>query len=287
MAVNGVISQDKLKDVLFQRQIINDVLIASQSYGSLMNPAIIKRVAVNGTKVSLSTMDAVSIATDLREFEASNVQSPDFGSINVDLYADEMRIAFSDEALMNPTIADPMSLAKANAAVGFAYKLDLKIGTALDQTPQAGAAWDITGASFLDAVADAVGKLSPYKLTGIACGAQAYGQIMSSVNSGDYKVSGMTVQNGINILPGYNVPIVMSTVLDAIDADSVYFVSNEAPAAYLFEGQYKARVYDDPDTRSTILQANVWNAVKSNIRQTGSYNKGVVETAITIPSGSA
>jgi hypothetical protein len=284
MAVNGVINQDKLKDILYQRQIINDVLIASQSYGSLMNPAIIKRVAVNGTKVSLSTMDAVSIATDLREFEASNVQSPDFGSIDVDLYADEMRIAFSDEALMNPTIADPMSLAKANAAVGFAYKLDYKIGTALDQTPQAGTAWDITGASFLDAVADAVGKLSPYKLTGIACGAQAYGQIMSSVNSGDYKVSGMTVQNGINILPGYNVPIVMSTVLDTIDADSIYFVSNEAPGAYLFEGQYKARVYDDPDTRSTILQANVWNAVKSNIRQTGSYNKGVVETAITIPS---
>ena len=81
-------------------------------------------------------MDAVSIATDLREFEASNVQSPDFGSIDVDLYADEMRIAFSDEALMNPTIADPMSLAKANAAVGFAYKLDYKIGTALDLTPR-------------------------------------------------------------------------------------------------------------------------------------------------------
>jgi hypothetical protein len=284
MAVNGVITQDKLKDILYQRQIINDVLIASQSYGSLMNPAIIKRVAVNGTKVSLSTMDAVTIATDLREFEASNVQSPDFGSVDVDLYADEMRIAFSDEALMNPTIADPMSLAKANAAVGFAYKLDYKIGTALDLTPTAGAAWDITAASFLDAVADAVGKLAPYRITGIACGAKAYGQIMSSVNSGDYRVSGMTVQNGINILPGYNVPIIMSTVLDSIDNDSIYFVSNEAPGAYLFEGQYKARVYDDPDTRSTILQANVWNAVKSNIRQSNNTNKGVVETAITIPS---
>jgi len=280
MAVNGIITADKLKDVLYQRQIINDVLIASQSYGSLMNPAIIKRVAVNGTKVSLSTMDAVSIATDLREFEASNVQSPDFGSIDVDLYADEMRIAFSDEALMNPTIADPMSLAKANAAVGFASKLDYKIGKALDLTPTAGTTWDYDGVSFLDAVADAVGKLSPYRLTGIACGAKAYGQIMSSVNSSVYRVSGMTVQNGINMLPGYNVPIVMSTVLDTIDADSVYFVSNEAPGAYLFEGQYKARVYDDPDTRSTILQANVWNAVKSNIRQSGSYNKGVVETTI-------
>mgnify|MGYP000957578842 CR=1 FL=1 len=282
MAVNGVINQDKLKDILYQRQIINDVLIASQSYGSLMNPAIIKRVAVNGTKVSLPSMDAVTIATDLKEFEAANVQSPDFGSVDVDLYADEMRIAFSDEALMNPTIADPMSLAKSNAAVGFAYKLDYKIGTALNLTPQAGTAWDISAASFLDAVADAVGKLAPYRLTGIACGATAYGQIMSSVNSGDFRVSGITVQNGINMLPGYNVPIIMSTVLDSIDNDSVFFVSNEAPGAYLFEGQYKARVYDDPDTRSTVLQADVWNAVKSNIRQTsGSTNKGVVETAIT------
>ena len=57
-------------------------------------------------------------------------------------------------------------------------------------------------------------------------------------------------------------------------------MSNEAPGAYLFEGQYKARVYDDPDTRSTILQANVWNAVKSNIRQVSATNKGVVETQI-------
>jgi hypothetical protein len=281
MAVNGVITQDKLKDILYQRQIINDVLIASQSYGSLMNPAIIKRVAVNGTKVSLSTMDAVTIATDLKEFEAASVQSPDYGSVDVDLYADEMRIAFSDEALMNPTIADPMALAKANAAVGFAYKLDYKIGTALNLTPTAGTTWDYDAASFLDAVADAVGKLAPYRLTGIACGATAYGQIMSSVNSSAFRVSGMTVQNGINILPGYNVPIIMSTVLDSIDSDSIYFVSNEAPGAYLFEGQYKARVYDDPDTRSTVLQANVWNAVKSNIRQTSSStNKGVVETTI-------
>ena len=60
------------------------------------------------------------------------------------------------------------------------------------------------------------------------------------------------------MLPGYNVPIVMSTVLDTIDSDSVC-VSNEAPpGAYLFEGQYKARVYDDPDTLA--IQANVWNA---------------------------
>ena len=49
MAVNGIITADKLKDILYQRQIINDVLIASQSYGSRMNPAIVKRVAVTGT----------------------------------------------------------------------------------------------------------------------------------------------------------------------------------------------------------------------------------------------
>ena len=59
MAVNGVITADKLKDVLYQRQIINDVLIAE--LGS-MNPAI-KR-CVRGPR-SLCTMDAVSIATDL------------------------------------------------------------------------------------------------------------------------------------------------------------------------------------------------------------------------------
>ena len=64
-----------------------------------------------------------------------------------------MRIAFSmkhDE----PDHCRP-HVTKANAAVGFAYKLDYKIGTALTPT---GAAW-VWSASFLDAVADAVETL--------------------------------------------------------------------------------------------------------------------------------
>ena len=53
-------------------------------------------------------MDAVTIATDLREFEASNVQSPGLSRvIDVDLYADEMRIAFSDEGPDEPDHCRP------------------------------------------------------------------------------------------------------------------------------------------------------------------------------------
>lgn len=278
MAINGEVTAERLQDKLFQEQIMQEILIASQGYGTLNVDAVVKRAQVKGTKVSLTTMDAVTVTKDLDELVGSDVKSPEFGSISATLKADEVKVAFTDEALANATIANPMDLSISNAAVSFARTLDAKIAAALDATPQAGTALNVKSDSFMLAAAEAAGKLDGYKLTAVAGDPVAVGRIMSNVAHNSNGMAGVTVKEGMTYLAGYDVPIITST---SLPSGYAYFISNEVPAAYVFEGQYKTRVYDDPMHRATIWQGDIWNAVLSNIRQTGGYNLGVVKTQLT------
>lgn len=280
MAIDATtsITAAKLKDKLFQEQIILDILRQAQGYGSLAVEGIVKRAKINGTQALLPTMSAVTVTEDLAELVAADVDSPDFASVPVTLKANEIRVAFSDESLMNPNVADPISLVRTDASVSFARSLDRKVATALAATPQAGTAWNPSSASFLKTVAEAAALLGNYKMTGIAAGVEAYGEIIANVYAGANRTNNLIVENGITKLPGYEVPIHVST---ALPTDAMYFVSTEAPGVYVLEGQVKNRLYDDPDHRATVLQADVYNAVVSNLRQTtGSLNAGAVKVTL-------
>ena len=50
--INGEITADRLQDKLFQRQIMQEVLIASMGYGSLNDDAVVKRAQVAGSRIS-------------------------------------------------------------------------------------------------------------------------------------------------------------------------------------------------------------------------------------------
>ena len=281
MAFNGIVTAEKLQDKLFQRQIMQEILKEGSGYASLNNPAIVKQASVRGTKVSITSRDSVTVVKDLKELEENSVKSPDYGNITCDLLADEIKVAFTDEALANATVADPMSMSIGDASAQFARALDEKIAAALDTTPQAGTAINVTQKSFYFAAAEAAGKMGRYHMSAIVTGPTAAGNIFAGLTSTDSKSAGWTVQNGITYLSGYNIPIIVSSEIEELAQGYAYFVSNEAPAAYVFTGQYKTRVYDDPDHRATIWQGDVWNGVLSNIRQTGGYNTGVVKTQIT------
>ena len=281
MAINGIVTSDRLQDKLFQREIIQEILIASQGYGSLNNEALIRRASFKGTKVSLTTMDSVTVSADLAELEGADVKTQEFGSITKDLKADEVKVAFTDEALANATIDNPMQLAMTDASRGFARTLDKKIAEALNTTPMTGTAINVASKSFLFAAAEAAGKLGDYRMTGIAVGPTAAGNIFASLSSGSTNSNGYEIRDGLSYLPGYNVPIIVNSYLDTLASGYAYFVSTEVPAAFVFEGQYKTRVYDDPAHRAQIFQADVWNGVLSNIRQSNNTNMGVVKTQIT------
>lgn len=274
----GIVTADLLHDTLFQNYIISDVLIQAQGYGNLNHEAIVRRWRIPGTYATIPSMSAVQVTTDLAELESSDAKSPDFAGINVQLKADEVKVAFSDESMMNQNIANPMELTRIDSAIGFARALDNKIATALDTTPQAGTAWNPASSSFLSVAAEAVGLFGNYRISGIAAGVQAHGEIMSNLFAGATRTNMAEIRDGLTYLPGYNVPIITST---SLPQDAIYFVSREVPGVYVLEGEYKTRVYDDPKTRSTIMQSDIYNAVVGNIRQTaGDLNQGVVKVEL-------
>ncbi|MBE6506412.1 MAG: hypothetical protein E7Z72_00600 [Methanocorpusculum parvum] len=278
MPTSGYITSDDLENVLYQRKIVGQILEQAQGYGTLANDSLVKQVSVSATHVSLSTMDSVKVTPDLGELEAANIDSQSFGSIDVDLKADMIRVAFSDESLLNATIADPLALTTKNAAVGFKRTLDNKIATAFGTTPQT-TSWDTATQSFLEIVGTCVGLLEGAKLTGLAVSPETYWKIAKSLTTGDGRTAGVYIQDKMQFLAGYDAPINIST---SVPANTVYFTSTEVPGAYLIRGQAKTETYRDHDKRATILQANIWNAVATNIRQTDDdLNAGVVKVTVT------
>ena len=274
----GIVTADLLHDVTFQNYIISDVLIQAQGYGNLNHDALVRRWRIPGTHATIPSMSAVQVTPDLAELESSDAKSPDFSGLQVTLKADEIKVAFSDESMMNQNIANPMELTRIDSAIGFARSLDNKIATALDTTPQVGNAWDSSSSSFLNVAAEAVGLLGNYRLSAVAVGMQAYGEIMANIYAGANRTNMVDVRDGLSYLPGYNVPFLTST---SLPQNAIYFSSREVQGVYFLEGEYNTRVYDDPKTRSTVMQSDVYNAVVSNIRQTtGDLNQGVVKVEL-------
>lgn len=274
----GIVTADTLHDKLFQNYIISDVLIQAQGYGNLNHDALVRRWRIPGTYATIPSMAAVQVTTDLAELESSDAKSPDFAGLNVQLKADEIKVAFSDESLMNQNIANPMELTRIDSAIGFARAVDNKIATALNTTPQVGTAWNPANSSFLSVAAEAVGLFGNYRMSAIAVGMEAYGEIMANIYAGANRTNNVDIRDGLSYLPGYNIPFLPST---SLPQDAIYFVSREVPGVYVLEGEYKTRVYDDPKTRSTVMQSDVYNAVVSNIRQTaGDLNQGVVKVEL-------
>lgn len=274
----GIVTAEQLHDVTFQNYLISDVLIQAQGYGNLNHDALVRRWRVPGTRATIPSMSAVMVTTDLTELESSDAKSPDFAGVDVTLKADEIKVAFSDESMMNQNIANPMELTRIDSAIGFARALDNKIASALDTTPQVGTAWNPANSSFLSVAAEATGLFGNYHMSAIATGIEAYGEIMANIYAGANRTNNVDIRDGLNYLPGYNVPFLPST---SLPQDAIYFVSKEVPGVYVLEGEYKTRVYDDPKTRSTVMQSDVYNAVVSNIRQTaGDLNQGVVKVEL-------
>lgn len=275
---NGITSAASLKDATFQNYLITDILVQAQGYGDLNNDALVRRWRVNGTYVTIPTMSAVVVGTDLAEFETVDTKSPSFAGIQAQLKADEIRVAFSDEALMNNNIANPMEMARIDGAIGFARALDKKIATALNTTPQTLDDWNSANSSFLSVAASASALLGNYKMTGIAMGIEAYGEVMSNIYAGANRTNNVVVENGLAYLPGYNVPIIPST---SLADDAIFFTSKEAPGVYVVEGEFRTDYYRDHDTRSEVMQADVYNCVISNIRQTtANKNEAVVKVEL-------
>lgn len=279
----GIITQDKLKDKLFQRRILAEILLDAQKSGSLADPAITKNIQFTGLHARIPMMGTINIEEDLDEFEATGVQTAPFSSTDMDLLKDRFKIGISDESTIEANGNAVFEMQRSAGVDALRATMDRKIATNLAITPQT-ASWDISEENIaITAIPSVISKLSPYTITGVAMNGATYAKTMGLMSSISLK-SGVSYVQPDGTMNGAILGLPQAKIIlsENLANDKIYAVSNQVPGVVAAVHQTpKIREYDDPKAGATILQYDVWRGVKSNIKQTSdSKNAGVVEISL-------
>jgi hypothetical protein len=82
--------------------------------------------------------------------------------------------------------------------------------------------------------------------------------------------------NAMAVVPGYNIPIMVSTEIDdVIDEAAAVVVASKAPGMVIGNGPVKVR-RKDLMSGAEVYQIDVWREVVSNIHDTGSSTNAAV-----------
>ncbi len=280
---HGITTADMLKDKLFQRQLVAEIIVEANKTGNLSHPAITKSISFEGLHARIPLMEAVKVEEDLGEFEETGVQTAGFSAVDFDLYKDRFKVSISDESQMAANIAAPFEMQRAAGIDKLAAAMDRKIATALATTPQT-TSWDISEENIaITAIPTAIGDISPHPITGIGMNGATYAKVVGLSAANGLK-SGFNNFNADGTLNGTILGLPQATVIlsENLADNKIYAVSNKVPGVISgLHQQPKVRLYDDPKSGATILQYDVWRGVKSNIKQTSdNKNKGVVEISM-------
>jgi len=180
---------------------------------------------------------------DLKEWEYGLVAGSDFTNVSFDLKKDRVKLGVSDEARYKSKAGDPLALQKTASASRLAYILDKKVVTALQTSPQTGAAVAVWNAGHpLADIGTAIAACRPFKadfcimtpaVWAIYCG---NADITGSGNLGAAEKAGALVK-----VPGYNIDIFVSSFLTA---KTVIVGCSQAPAVAYGVGPVKVRQED-------------------------------------------
>jgi hypothetical protein len=275
------ITDASIMDKIVQREIIADVLTEAQKIANLDTPTVVKSYQIPGLHAQIPLMTSVSVYENVAELASSEPVAASFSSVDIDMKKDRIKLAISDEAALENAVVNAFELQIQSAAQGLAQSMDSQIATALTTTPQAGAELALSTDNVFKTIAAAVALIAPAKVSAMAMTQATFLNILATTELR----SAMSVQNadGTITLPGLpNIPVVLSDNIPlTADKDGrILFVSNEVPAAIKLTGAIKTRAYDDESVGATVFQSDVFRAVKSNIKQKGSVNAGVVSVDV-------
>ena len=282
MASNGIITSTNSGSSIHVDAMLGRVFENAIGMQTLTDPRVALQISFEGLTAQLPTMDTVTVSHDVKELESTEISTGVFGSTTITMYKDRVKLALSDEMKINSSVGDPLMFQKRNAERALAYEFDKAMAAAIDLTPIAGVAFDISASSFMGCVADAYGKIAPGRITAAVTGPATFGLIMENI--GDKMFTGATTEDlnrGWGIIPGYGIPIIQSYAAGVQDSDSVFFISNDIPGVCYAYGPRINTEWYDAGLGATIYQSDIYRAVKSNVIQSGAYNAGVVETQIT------
>jgi hypothetical protein len=210
---------------------------------------------------------------DLEPMEESEIGGSEFTNVDFNLKKDRVKVAVTDEARYKSKAGDPLTLQIGGASDRLAQILNKKIVTAANTTPQTSAGADWSGANNPIAdIATAVAAIRPYKADYCLMGSVAFANYTSHFDI----ATNTQLGNAVAMIPGYNIPIMVSTeVDDVIDEAAAVVVASKAPGMVIGNGPVKVR-RKDLMSGAEVYQIDVWREVVSNIHDTGSStNKAV------------
>jgi len=220
----------------------------------------------------VATVPVYSVPTgneDLEPLEESDINGSEFTNVDFDLKKDRVKVAVTDEARYKSRAGDPLTLQIGGASARLAQILNKKIVAAINTTPQtsAGADWGGTANPIAD-IATAVAAIRPYKADYCLMGSTAFANYTSHFDI----ATNTQLGNAMAVIPGYNIPIMVSTEMTATSAA---VVASRAPGMVIGNGPVKVR-RKDLMSGAEVYQIDVWRQVVSNIHDTGSStNKAV------------
>lgn len=270
---------------VLRTQLAGDIIKTAAEKAILNNPAIVRTFPGGNLEYKLALMGATNVEGDVGEGQETAIETPEFSTKTVELTKDVVSVALTDEVIIRSQ-AQGLNIQQAirdDAAAQLAALINKKIVTQLDTTPQAGTSFNIRSASIYNAIAEAESKMPDAAvITGIVCSRQAKVEIMNNLNKVVYGGAVPGAPATGDVIPGLNIPVFGTAAVEAVDSDSIYFVSADVPGCAWFPGQVKQEVGRDIKTGMDLFKISSWSAAKANIKQNASnYNLGVVETTWT------
>ena len=286
MADLGTLGELHIEGTWAQKRMILPIIMAAYETTNLASPAVCPTVPLDKIRGTIPMLGKTPVASQLVEFEKSQAGAGVPSAYDVALLKDRVELMVSDEARMESSVGDPMTLQQQQASGALAANLNKLIAERINTTPQDyGTLGNWASAKPTLALNKLAISMGIYKPTAYVMGSLAAGYYSDAVgdkaavqNLDEWKTATM-------MHPTQRVPIYASTDIDNLDSSGnryVYAVCARVPGVINVLGRVKATSEYDRKIGADVNQFDIWRTPFSNLQQTsGSKNLGVVRGYMT------
>ncbi len=278
----GIITAASISGSLDAKNIVMDVLTQANAMSGISR--LFNVVPVPELTTTVPIQKPGTISEDVEEFETTEIKGGEFFNVDFSLKKDRVKLAASDEAGFKSKKGDPLALQKVATAAELAGILDKKCVTALQTTPQTGAAagvWSTVTNSPIRDFAKAVAAIRPFKADFCVMPSAVHEAYLNtnailSLGTGAPQV----LEGAVGTVPVFNLPIFVD---DNATAKTVTVGSAAGMGAVIGNGPVKVREWDAPNEGAKIYQMDVFRQVKAPIFKTDAgLNKAVYQLTAVI-----
>jgi len=278
----GMITAASISGSLDAKNIVMDVLTqASKMSGISRLFYVVPVIELTGT---VPIQKPGTVSEDVEELETTEVKGGEFMYVDFDLKKDRVKLAASDESAFRSKKGDPLALQKVATAAELAGILDKKCISALQTTPQTGAALGQWSTATNDPTADfsiAAAAIRPYAADFVVMRSEVHAKYLQTNAIKAIGTGNPAAAAGcVGTVPTYGWPIFID---DNLTAKSCIVGSASGMGAVIGNGPVKVREWDAPNEGAKVYQMDVFRQVKAPIFKTDDgLNKTVYQITAAI-----